>query len=82
MRASLAAFKEPRRADLSQIYTHVLVLSAEDERTVSVSAQRSVAERLRGTTFVTLPGKHDLLLNEPRVAEHLFGVEDFLAEHA
>lgn len=63
VRASLEVFGELRRADLSGILTPILLVSARDETTVSLSAQEETIKQLSNATFLSLPGKHDLLLN-------------------
>ena len=83
VKASLEAFRDLRRADLGALELPTLLLSAQDERTVSVEAQREMARRLPNAEFVILPGKHDLLLSEQEVAEDLFKrMETFLAQNS
>ena len=71
VKASLEAFRYLRRADLSNLQPSALFLSAQDELTVSVDAQKQMARRLKAE-FVTLPGKHDLLLSSQEVTRDLF----------
>lgn len=79
VRASLAAFRELRQADLTSIHTPVLIVSAEAEQTVSLHAQKVIANRLPNATLVSLPGKHDLLLNTCDGVARLFAlVADFV----
>lgn len=79
VKASLAAFRALRQADLSGIRTPILLVAAQDERTVSPSAQDELLRRLPNATAVTLPGKHDLLLNDRgEVARLLTLIADFM----
>lgn len=79
VRASLAAFRELRQADLTSIHTPVLIVSAEAEQTVSLRAQEIIAKRLPNASLVSLPGKHDLLLNNCDGVARLFAlVADFV----
>ena len=81
--ASLKAFRNLRRADLGALELPTLLLGAQDERTVSVEAQKEIARRLPNAEFVALPGKHDLLLSEQEVTEDLFKrIETFLAQNS
>ena len=72
VRASLDAFEELKRADLGKLRIPVLLLSAQDEVTVSREAQRHIAQRLPNAEFVELPDRHDLLLGESREVEKLW----------
>lgn len=80
VRASLEAFGALRRADRSGIPTPVLLVSAREETTVSLGAQAEIAKRLPNAAFVTLPGKHDLLLNSSGELERLLTrIADFVS---
>ena len=79
--ASLEVFRDLRRADLSKLQVPVLLLSAQDERTVSVDAQKRTVQRLPNAEFVSIPGKHDSLLSQREVVRELFRrVEGFFEE--
>ena len=72
VKASLDVFEELKRTDLGKLRVPVLLISAQDEVTVSREAQQLIARRLPHAELIELPGKHDLLLGEPKEIEKLF----------
>lgn len=73
VKASLETFNQLWRADLSRLSLPILHVSAEDEVTVSQKRQQEFLRQLPHVMFLTLSSKHDVLLGEPEVLEHLYG---------